>query len=272
MDDDVPVGSWSIAPDLREQMRLEGIRGALEGGRVDQAILEAEEMLDGAPDHPEVLYLLGESLLEAGDAELALHAFQSCARHLDGEPSVELLYRLGLASFEVCDLADALVHLREVVRREPDHADAHFTLGMVYEWRDAEGDAARALQAFEAARVLDPEVYPPPMELEPGTLVTALKEAISQLPAELATLLDGVPVTLVERPDLAELRKESPPLPPTVVALLDGDPGEDPDHAEPPSGLRVFIATLRRYPTFDDVVGAIRDGVAVEAADWLGLS
>lgn len=272
MDDDVPLGSWSVGPDLRERMRLDGIRAALDEGRLDEAVLEAEEFLDSQPTHTEALSLLGEALLSGGDAELALHTFRVVAQRLDGEPSVELMYRLGLAAFETCDLADALVHLREVVRRAPDHADAHFTLGMLYELRDQPEDGPRATQAFEAARALDPEVYPPPMELEPSVLVTALKEAISHLQPELAQVLSGVPVTLVERPDLRELRQANPPLPPTVVALLDGDPGDHPETLAPPSGLRVFTATLARYPTFDDVVAALVDALSVESADWLGLT
>ena len=112
----------------------------------------------------------------------------------------------------------------------------------------------------------------PPMELEPSVLVTALKEAISHLQPELAQVLAGVPVTLVERPDLGELRRATPPLPPTVVALLDGDPGDHPETLAPPSGLRIFTATLARYPTFDDVVGALVDALSVESADWLGLT
>jgi len=272
MDDDVPVGGWSIAPDLREHMRLDGIRSALADGRLDESILEAEEFLDSQPNHPEVLFMLGEALLGMGDAELALPTFRACVRLGEMEPSVDLLYRLGLASFETCDLADAVVHLREVVRRAPDHADAHFTLGMLYELRGHDADAARATVSFEAARVLDPELYPAPMELEPSVLITALKEAVGQLPSALAQVLSDVPITLVERPDLHELRTSSPPLPPTVVALLDGDPGQDPDRVDPPTGLRVFTATLSRYPTFDDAVRALVDALSVEIADWLGLA
>jgi len=265
VDDEIPLGGWRIDPEVRSNLRLEGVRAAAGEGRWGDVVLEAEELLDEEPDHPDALFLLAEAMLELGEPELAAAAYAQRARLGDEDPAV--LLGLGLASYELCNLPRAIECFREVVRQRGDHAEAHFSLALALE---AAGRDAEAAASFQAAQLLEPEHYPPPMELAPAAWRTALTEAVASLAPPQQALLNQVPVQLVDQPDLEELRANHPPLPPSVACLLDGDPG-DGDVAERPAGLRVFTRVLARQPTFDDLVFALAHALNIETADWLGL-
>ena len=71
MMDDV-AAPWALDPDTRLELRMASMRSHLEQGEFEQAVLEAEELLDEEPDYPDALYLLGEALLDANDPELSL--------------------------------------------------------------------------------------------------------------------------------------------------------------------------------------------------------
>jgi tetratricopeptide (TPR) repeat protein len=267
MDDDIPMSGWSIDPDVRSSLRLDRIRQAAEREDWSEVALEAEELLDEEPDHAEALFLLGEALLELGQPEVAVKAYEHRVRVAGDEPDV--LLGLGLACYELCDLPRAIECLREVVRQVPDHAEAHFSLGLAQE---ASGNDSEAASAFQAAQLLAPDTYPAPMQLTDGDWRAAVGEAVAALPPTLAPVLDGLRIQLVDRPTIEELRAHHPPLPPSVAALLDGDPGDDDsDTVRPPEGLRVFTRVLARQPTFDDLVTALAHALLIETADWLGV-
>lgn len=266
MDDDVPLGTWAIDPEVRASLRIDKVRRAADQGDWAEVALEAEELLDEQPDHPEALFLLGEALLELGQPEVAVEAYTQRARVGDEQP--EVLLGLGIATYEVCEVERSIECLREVVRQVPDHAEAHFTLGLALE---ALGRDAAAAAAFQAAALLQPDAYPSPMQLQAAEWRTALKEAVASLDPEQQAVLDGVGVELLDRPDLDELRGHTPPLPPSIAAMLDGDPGDDPELVEHPTGLRVFTRVLARQPTYDDLVHALTQALHIETADWLGL-
>jgi len=265
VDDEIPLGSWQIDPSVRTSLRLDGVRKALTEGRWSDAVIEAEELLDETPDHADALFYLGEALLELGEPELAQAAYAQRARQGDEVPAV--LLGLGLASYELCDLQRAIECFREVLRQLPDHAEAHFSLALAL---DAAGQEAEAAASFKAAELIEPEHYPPPMELAPAAWRQALGEAIATLSPVQQAVLHQVPVQLLDRPSVEELRANTPPLPPSVACLLDGDPGDD-DAALRPEGLRLFTRVLARQPTFDDLVVALSHALDIETADWLGL-
>jgi len=67
----------------------------------------------------------------------------------DGEPSISALLAEGEAGLEAGDAAAAVAALRKVVYLDPDHAIAHFQLGLAFE---LEGDREQARRAFRVAR------------------------------------------------------------------------------------------------------------------------
>jgi tetratricopeptide (TPR) repeat protein len=266
MDDEVSVGPWHVDRQVLQGMRLERLRELSRAGTWREVVLEAEELLDDEPDHVEVVFLLAESLLAIGEPELARLAYEHRLRI--GPPDHDALLGQGLASYEMCDLPMALECLREVVRVRPDHAEAQFSLGLALE---ATGEAMHALasaNAFSAARILAPEQYPAPLSLTPTEWKSALDDALGHLPEVLAAVFQELPVEFAERPAISELKAHHPPLPPSIAALLDGEPGDD--DASRPERVRVFTRTLSRQPNHEELIEALAHALAIEAADWLG--
>jgi len=66
-----------------------------------------------------------------------------------GEPSIRALLAEGEAGLEAGDAATAVAALRKVVYLDPDHAIAHFQLGLAFELL---GDVGQARRAFSGAR------------------------------------------------------------------------------------------------------------------------
>ncbi len=128
---------------------------------------EAERRLkplrEAFPDHPEVLYLLGLSVLQAGRVREAIGPLQHAARLAPGRADVlnalgsalrrdgqvaaaiaaleqalalepaftDAHYNLGNALKDAGRYAEAERHYREAIAREPNFADAHYGLGLV---------------------------------------------------------------------------------------------------------------------------------------------
>jgi chemotaxis protein methyltransferase CheR len=68
-----------------------------------------------------------------------------------GDPSISALLAEGEAGLEAGDAAAAVAALRKVVYLDPDHAIAHFQLGLAFELQGEQGQARRAFSAARAA-------------------------------------------------------------------------------------------------------------------------
>ncbi|HHO50553.1 MAG TPA: tetratricopeptide repeat protein [Deltaproteobacteria bacterium] len=269
MDDELPGGVWRIAPDIREGLRLERIRGALEEGAWEVAVLEAEELLDEEPRHPEALFLLGEALLELADFELARLCYEQRVR-LDGGDLPSLL-GLAIAAFQGCDLLIATETAREVVRRQPDNAEAHYYLGLALE--RLPGRTGEALTELTAAARLEPDRFPLPMQLADGDWQQLVGAAVVRLHPRLQVFFAQIQFHLEDLPTVDELQDHDPPLPPTIGAMYVGRP---PDASDPwqqrPQAIRLFARNLGRAPTTEELVAQLSHALQEEALDWLGLS
>jgi len=98
------------------------------------------------PGNPDVLYYLGRNLFHAGDHGAATEVL-AAARELSPRSfRVSLLLARGRLVLGAPASADSLVD--EVLALKPDDGEALFLKGLV---RLAEGDTARALEAWERA-------------------------------------------------------------------------------------------------------------------------
>jgi tetratricopeptide (TPR) repeat protein len=266
MDDGVVGSGWSIDPDTRIQLRLERVRALIRDLAWSDAVLEAEELLDEHPDHPEGLFLLGEALLELGDWELA-HAVYQHRVSLDGG-DVGSLVGLAVASFHLCDLPATTELAREAVRRDPGNAEGHYYLGLALERTGRTSDAATELAA---AAQLDSARFPLPVSLKRKDWEGLIAQAVDELPPRLQAFYARVPFRIEELPSLEELRSHQPPLSPTVGALYTGDPpSEDDPFDSPPEAIRVFTRNLARAGTVEGAAVELRNALQDEALDWLG--
>jgi tetratricopeptide (TPR) repeat protein len=275
MDDEV-MGGWSIDPETRAALRLDRVRRALDQGDFGGAVIEVEELLDEDPEHSEALVLLGEALLELGDAEGAVDAYEhhlqvAAADSASSPWMIPALAGLAIARFESCDLQGAVEAARESARLAPDLAESHFYLGLALE--RLPGRMAEALSAFVAAQQLDPEAYPFPMQLSRKQWDDLIERARRLLPKVLQDFWKGVPFRVEDLPPIDDLRRSDPPITPTVSALYEGEPPEDGDPWQRrPEALRLFTGNLARLGSEDAVVEDLVRSMQEEALDWLGAS
>lgn len=273
MDDEV-VGGWSIDPQVREGLRLEHIRKALERNDFEAAAVEAEELLDEQPDHAEALFLLGECLLEVGDSRGATLAY---GRYIEvsGEPPVDpglrasALSGLAVARFEIADLTGSIEAARGALALQTDLPETHYYLGLALERSGRATDGAGALLA---AHRLDPEAYPLPPAVAAFAWEGLVREALGKLPVSLQRFWAGVDIQVVDLPDLAELQAADPPISPLVPALFEGEPPGDADPwLNRPERLRVFARNIARFSQRSMMVEELTGALLDEALAWLDL-
>ncbi len=272
--DEGPVGTWAIDPDLRTGMRLQHLRRATAEGSWEQVILESEELLDEAPDHPEALFLLGEALLEVGDWELARAAYARRVE-LDGGDAASVL-GLAIATFHCCDVVEAAELAREAVRLRPDDAESHHVLGLTLE--RLPGRQTEAMSEFLAAARMDPERYPLPVVVRHPEWEIVISRALEDQHPRVRRFYSQVPFRIEDLPDLAELRAHEPPVSPIVGAMLEGEPPDDVDPLEGsldelglPSAIRIYARNLCRAGSLDRLVDDLAAALRDEALDWWGV-
>ena len=251
-------------------MRLAEARAALDDGDPQTAIVEAEELLDVDPENLDALFLVGDASLELGDALGARAAYERYLELCPDDPGA--LSGLSVACFDLTDLDGSVNAARQAVTLEPQLAEAWHQLGLIFELR---GENKEARQHQRRAAELEPDTFPIPAPIPQATFTQALKGALASLPKRLRAWYAQVPMELLPLPDLDELRRSSPPISPSVVALSQGAPPEDPVAAweRPPSALRFFQKNLEREASIEgDLVATLRDALLREAAEWLGLS
>jgi tetratricopeptide (TPR) repeat protein len=279
MDDALAQGAWQIDPDTRLLLRLDQVRQAMRDGAWREVILEAEELLDESPHHPEALFLLGEALLEIGDWVLAREVYDHRVS-LGGDPTplAPALVGLALASFHLADLPAAIASAREAIRLEPGNAEAHHVLGLSLEQTPAHGSSRiqEALAELTAASHLDPVQFPLPISLKPPEWQEVIERAVAALPAKLQQFYADIPFELEELPKLEELHRPDPPLSPSRTVLADGTPPELGTEVEDlfevrPPAIRLFTRNLGRAGTVDAIVSELTFSLREEALDWLGV-
>lgn len=248
--------------------RLELVRRAADRGDWPVVVVEAEELLDVDPDHPEGLLLLANASLELGDCLNAVAAYEAHLSH--STPSADALSGLGLARLDCCDIAGAIEAATAALRIDPDLAEAHYTLSLCFELTP--GRSADAARAMAAANLLAPDAYPWPMQLGDEAFEDAIREAVHAIPGPLARFWSGVPMRLEEKPALAELVRGPTPIPPTVAGLYMGTPpAPEVANSLRPTALRLFRRNLARCGDLDGVQARLEEVLMHEALDWLGL-
>ncbi len=220
-----------------------------------------EDQLDELEDHLADL----ETCLLEGDLDGAREALEG-ARELAGDDDVDVGYGSALIAWEQDDLPTAAAHLREVIERDPEFADAHHTLGLVLEEL---GDEPGKIHHFMRALTLDQQ-----HEAELGVATPAdvdriekvAREVIEGLPEEFASKLAHVPVILENRPsrDLVETGFD-----PRAFGLFDGPvQGHD-----APAPTRIVLYTSNLLAAFgeDELEDQIEVTLLHEVGHYFGL-
>jgi tetratricopeptide (TPR) repeat protein len=273
--DDEVMGGWTIDPAARAVLRVERIHKALDEGDFGLAVVEAEELLDEEPEHPEGTFLLAEALLELGDMASAADTYElhlrTAGKDAKNPRSAASWTGLAVARFEGCDVPGAVEAGRQAVALASDLADAHHILGLALE--RVPGKKNESIGELLAAHRLDPEACPLPLQLERKQWEQVVKQAMTRLPAKLQEFWRSVPLAYEELPPLDLLRTHEPAMSPLVIGLYEGDPPEDPT-ATPesrPSRLRLFTNNMARVGRRDAAIDEVSAMLESEALDWLAL-
>lgn len=259
---------WVIDPDTMLAMRLKKGREALSRGEPSMALVEAEELLDERPDHPEALLLSGEAALILRDAALARATLDHVLRLKPD--SARVLDLLAVARFECADWPGALEAARAALVGDPGLARPWYYQGLTLE---RTGDPAEALRCFERAHAMDNESWPLPRNFSDSAWEEGLARGRRLLPGPIRGFYAKVPVIWEKFPDDRELREASPPLSPLSYALFEGEPPLDGDPwTEGPKSIRLFRGNLRHgASTVEELGKRLADALLQEAAAWLGI-
>ena len=119
---------------------------------VDQAIAEADALIETDPDNPYFLELRGQILLESGHVEESLDSLRAATRMTNSNPLIaSLLGHALIATEDPSNFGEAESVLRAAVGRDHENPFAWYQLGVVY---GARGDIPRARLASAEQQVL----------------------------------------------------------------------------------------------------------------------
>lgn len=124
--------------------------------RFEEALAAADKALAIDPDMIDVQRVRYDSLRRLGREEEAKEVFAVLAA-ADPEGLAESLYERGKAAFESGDSTAALTALEQAVQADPDHARAHYMLGLAYANSGDNAKAKQHLQTFLQLAPNDPE-------------------------------------------------------------------------------------------------------------------
>jgi len=120
-------------------------------GRIDEAILQYQEVLRLEPDSVEAHSSLGIAFGENGQTDEAIHQFQEALRLKPD--SVEAHSNLGIAFVRKGQIDEAIRHFQEASRLNPDDPVAHYNLGNILV---SKGQTDEAIRQYQEALRLKP--------------------------------------------------------------------------------------------------------------------
>jgi tetratricopeptide (TPR) repeat protein len=137
------MSSGPVRPTSGVEAELQWATGAINHGRPEDAERFVRHVLDGIPQHPKALYLLGFALLQQNRAAEAVVPLEKAARALQ-DPAVETRLAIGLRQIGRTD--DALLRLRRAIKRRPAHPEAFHELGYLLFSSGQHGEAIEVLE------------------------------------------------------------------------------------------------------------------------------
>lgn len=232
------------------------------------ALLDRAQSLARGDDEllPEVALLKGIALNQLGDCAEALHELD---RVLDADPEhPEARLERALALFELGRLDEANKALEDLTRDHPDEPWAFHYLGLIAERRGRDPQPL-----FAKARAIDPEGFPPPVQLSASEFDAAVAEAIDRLPEHARPALDNTVIAVEPLPSDDDVKEG---LSPTILGVFQGTPLDERSPLEAAhhqtARIALFQKNLERFArTRDELVEEIRVTVLHEVGHLLGL-
>lgn len=125
--------------------------------RYQEAVTAAEKALELDPGMTDIQRTRYEAYRRLGQEDKAREVFEELAS-ADPEGLADTLYERGRVAFQGGDTAAAVQALEQAVQAKPDHARAHYMLGLSYANSGDNAKAKQHLQRFVELAPNDPEV------------------------------------------------------------------------------------------------------------------
>lgn len=181
-----------------------------------------------------------------------------------------VLTRAGEMYLALDDTRQAEDCFLRAIEEDPGQADAHHGLGLIYEDR---GDREAMVRAWRDTLRLDRAAPPPPWHMSPSEFEQVAEEAMAELPDEVLTRLENVPVLIDDLP-AEDLVAEG--YDPRLLGLFSGVPLPEKTHVsdQRPSidAVHLYQRNLERHSADrEELADQIRITVLHETAHFFGL-
>lgn len=263
------AGTWTVDSNTLVALRLREADKALADGRLDHALIEAEELLDEHPSHPRALEIVSQAALEMGDVVMALEGLN---RFMElHNPGPKVLHTLAVARFEAVDFPGALAASEQATGLDTRLAAAWHYQGLALERL---GKSATAQARFQRAADLEPSRFPVPTQWEILPWEQLLEDALEATAQPIQGFYDGIPIKWADFPAIEDLLENYPPLSPFTDAMYRGQPPADGDPwVNRPTQVTLFQGNLSRPShAHADLVNRLTEALMHEAMHWLGVA
>lgn len=262
------MASYDALSEL-DWVQVERIHDLMDEGELDEARVALDALLRKRPRQPDLRIVDATLHLEEGEAARALASLNGAERSAD---PAHYFYLRATAHYDLVRFEEALADAERSLAIHPDYAHAWDLLSRVKEHLgDPEGAAAAATQAQE----IDPEGFPPALEVPAGEFDELVEKAVAELPKPVRAKLDELPVLVQDLPDRTMLTGEEPPLTPDLLGLFAGrhifarSTSEPP---EAPGAIYLFRRNLlRSCSDREELEQEIRITVRHEVGHLMGL-
>jgi predicted Zn-dependent protease with MMP-like domain len=207
-----------------------------------------------------------ELCLTEGDIDGARAALEA-AEELAGPEDPDVRYGRALLAQDAGDLQSAIGELKLALESDPDFADAHYTLGLLYEEL---GDQASAVHHYLRTRALDARLdkdreQEDNSELE--RIERSARETIDGLPPEFGERLRSVPILLEPRPSRVLVENGFDP---RAFGLFEG-PEHGRDDVPAPTRIVLYTSNLLANFSADELDEQVETTVLHEVGHYFGL-
>ena len=124
--------------------------------RYREAIAVAEAMIEDEPKNEEAIRIRYNAALALGDEQFLLDAVVSLAA-VEPDTAVNGLWALAMSAYDADDMDRAKLRFGKLLEVDPNHAMAHYYLGLIYVGESANDEAKKHLERFVQLAPDDPE-------------------------------------------------------------------------------------------------------------------
>lgn len=171
----------------------------------------------------------------------------------------EASFERAVALFERCEFDDAKQAFQKLLGDSQRAAHAHYHTALLLE---REGKLAEAEKHFAKAQTISPDHFPKPVMLSREEFQGEVSKLLQSLGPEVKRDLEGVPVSVEDIPDVADLTTGDPPLSPTILGLFRGPPlteGCLPEDGTPCRSIALYRKNLgRAVQSRDELIEQLR--------------